>query len=38
MEIYFKETNGNNIICFTDGVTVKYTDCAPSGVYCGIDL
>ena len=38
MKIYFKKTNGNNLVVITDGETVKIFDAAPSGIYEGVDL
>lgn len=38
MKIYFKKTNGNNLVVITDGETAKVFDAAPSGIYEGVDL
>ena len=38
MKIYFKETNGNNLVIITDDETAKIFDAAPSGIYEGVDL
>ena len=38
MKIYFKKTNGNNLVIITDGETVKIFDAAPTGIYEGVDL
>lgn len=38
MKVYFKRTNGNNLVIITDGETAKIFDAAPSGIYDGIDL
>ena len=38
MKIYFKKTNGNNLVIITDGKTAKIFDAAPSGIYNGVDL
>lgn len=38
MKVYFKKTNGNNLVIITDGETAKVFDAAPSGVYDGVDL
>lgn len=38
MKIYFKKTNGNNLVIITDGEMAKIFDAAPSGIYEGVDL
>ncbi len=38
MKVFFEETNGNNLVIITDGATAKIYDCAPSGIFEGIDL
>lgn len=38
MKIYFKKTNGNNLVIITDGEIAKIFDAAPSGIYEGVDL
>ena len=38
MKIYFKKTNGNNLVIITDGEMAKIFDAAPSGIYDGVDL
>lgn len=38
MKIYFKKTNGNNLVIITDGETAKIFDAAPTGIYEGVDL
>ena len=38
MQIYFKKTNGNNLVIITDGETAKIFNAAPTGIYEGVDL
>lgn len=38
MNVYLVKTNGNNMVVFTDSQTAKCFDCAPSGLYAGIDI
>lgn len=38
MRVFFEETNGNNLVIITDGVAAKIYDCAPTGIFEGIDL
>lgn len=38
MQIYFKKTNGNNLVVITDGETAKIFNAAPTGIYEGVDL
>lgn len=38
MKVFFEETNGNNLVIITNGVTAKIYDCAPDGFFEGIDL
>lgn len=38
MKIYFKKTNGNNLVIIIDGETAKIFDAAPTGIYEGVDL
>lgn len=38
MKVFFEQTNGNNLVIITDGVTAKIYDCAPDGSFEGIDL
>ena len=38
MNVYLVKTNGNNMVVFTDGETAKCFDCAPTGMYEGIDI
>lgn len=38
MKIYFKKTNGNNLVIITNGKIAKIFDAAPSGIYEGVDL
>ena len=38
MKIYFEKTNGNNLVIIAEGRNAKIYDCAPSGIYAGVDL
>lgn len=38
MKIYFKRTNGNNLVIVAEGRNAKIYDAAPSGFYDGVDL
>lgn len=38
MKIYLVETNGNNMVVFTEGETAKCYDCAPTGMFADVDI
>lgn len=38
MKVYFKKTNGNNLVIIAEGINAKIYDAAPSGFYDGVDL
>lgn len=38
MKVYLVISDGGRSVAMTDGRTVKLVGCAPSGMYCGIDL
>lgn len=38
MKVFFEKTNGNHLVIITDGVMAKIYDCAPDGIFEGVDL